>query len=167
MNETTEVNHTLHEGGQNMKRATKFRLTRRLRAAGQLYLDRADRSAHPHGEFDRAQRFYPSASEIQPCCSPIRTPTRRWPNSLNTHCRTMKHIAQLKGYPIEKLRTAVKRLHLMRLNCLSTEEIIFLDKMKGLLLSGNQILDGFNLSQLETVISDLCDEGLLDDEILN
>jgi hypothetical protein len=56
---------------------------------------RSDRITHPHGKFDNAKRWYPSDEEKCDCCEYIRGPTRAFPFSYMTHCRTKKHVAAL------------------------------------------------------------------------
>lgn len=51
------------------------------------------RALNPDGSFDKAGRFYPSHSFD--CCIGLRQPTRSYPYSLMTHCRTKKHIDSL------------------------------------------------------------------------
>ena len=79
-----------------------------IEKATQEYLDRQARAAHPDGRFDNGGRWYPSEDEECPCCSRIRNPSRRWPYSLNTHCRTLKHVAYLFDVNATDLRRAVR-----------------------------------------------------------
>ena len=72
------------------------------------YVRRQGRSAHPDGHFDSGGRWYPSECEEQPCCSGIRRPSRAWPYSLMTHCRTLPHVANLYGVDPEEVLRAVK-----------------------------------------------------------
>lgn len=53
------------------------------------------RLEHPEGNFDRAGRWYPSAGEARECCRLLRSPSRSYPFSLLTHCRTAKHVANV------------------------------------------------------------------------
>jgi hypothetical protein len=43
------------------------------------------------GTFDNAKRFYPYEEEKCVFCSSIRSPSRSYPYSLYTHCKSMKH----------------------------------------------------------------------------
>jgi len=70
-----------------------------IEQAFEEYQARQSRQKHPDGTFDNGGRWYPSAEEEQVCCRRIRTPSRRWPYSLLTHCRTLRHIAKLYGVP--------------------------------------------------------------------
>jgi hypothetical protein len=85
-----------------------MRLTQKLRAAAQRYLDLQGRKIHPDGSFDRGVRWYPD----QPlaCCASIRTPSRAYPYSLLTHNRSLGHVALDTGYATATLRTAVRRI---------------------------------------------------------
>lgn len=81
--------------------------------ARQLYQERKIRIVDPDGTFDNAKRFYPSATEMQPCCKFIRRPTRAWPYSLMLHCRTLRHCQALihAGWlPSETTRIMVSTL---------------------------------------------------------
>ena len=44
------------------------------------------------GRSDKAGRWYPDANEVRSCCTSIRQPTRSYPWSLYSHCRSIKHI---------------------------------------------------------------------------
>ncbi len=61
----------------------------------EMYESRKDRETHPDGYFDRGGRWYPNESEECECCKNIRTPSRAYPYSLMTHCRSKKHINNL------------------------------------------------------------------------
>jgi len=85
-----------------------IRLTQKLRTAATRYLDLQSRKIHPSGDFDNARRWGPN-KQLE-CCKGIRTPSRKWPYSLMTHCRTMAHVAQDTGYGLSTLRAAVRRV---------------------------------------------------------
>lgn len=59
-----------------------------------VYEARKTRRIHPHGEFDRAGRWYPD-TEKEGGTPPVRTPSRRWPYSYLKACRTLKWVRQL------------------------------------------------------------------------
>ncbi len=61
--------------------------------ATEEYLSRKDRSSHPDGSFDKAKRWCPNDVEECEACSSIRAPSRAYPFSLMTHCRSIGHIA--------------------------------------------------------------------------
>ena len=86
----------------------KIRLTKKLRAAALHHLDLKERGAHPVGEFDKAGRWWPVTRYA--CCESIRTPSRAYPYSLITHCRTVEHVAHECGYEPTVLRAAVARV---------------------------------------------------------
>lgn len=86
------------------------RLTKKLRTAAAHYLRLKTRLAHPVGKFDNARRWYPAESEEGDCCTAIRRPSREYPYSLLTHCRSIGHVAASYGYTPEQLRWAIKRL---------------------------------------------------------
>jgi hypothetical protein len=79
--------------------------------AAVLYVLRKRRIVHPDGTFDKAQRWDPSENEHCACCNPIRAPTRAWPYSYMTHCRTLVHTATLlQASDITLARKYVKEL---------------------------------------------------------
>jgi hypothetical protein len=86
-----------------------MRLTQKLRAAAQRYLDLQARTAHPVGRADKGGRWYPK--KTQPCCVGIRSPSRAWPWSLMAHCRTAQHVAYDTGYNVAVLRQAIIRIN--------------------------------------------------------
>lgn len=60
-----------------------------------IYDLRRSRAEHPAGKFDKAGRWYPDGEELQNCCPIVRSPSRQWPYSFMTHCRTREHITNL------------------------------------------------------------------------
>jgi hypothetical protein len=81
----------------------------RIEEALQEYMDRQSRRHHPRGTFDKAGRWYPDAAEEQACCGKIRTPSRAYPYSYMTHCRTAEHVAALYGVDVKDLRKAIRQ----------------------------------------------------------
>jgi hypothetical protein len=79
-----------------------------------VYKARQLRLQHPDGRFDDGGRWYPSSREFCSCCKDIRRPSRAYPMSLNTHCRTRKHIEMLKQekqeYFVDVYRDALNAL---------------------------------------------------------
>lgn len=63
--------------------------------AAQVYLDRKAGISHPTGRHDITGRWYPDLAEHQLCCFQIRQPSRAWPRSLQLHCQSAAHVAQL------------------------------------------------------------------------
>jgi len=61
--------------------------------AAKEYLSRKERKTHPDGDFDKAGRWYPSGAEKCKACSSVREPSRAYPFSIMTHCRSIGHIA--------------------------------------------------------------------------
>lgn len=78
--------------------------------AAEIYRSRRDRGSNPAGSFDRSGRWYPDASEEQDCCRAIRGPSRAYPYSYLTHCRTADHVAHLTGYSAAEIRREARRL---------------------------------------------------------
>lgn len=68
------------------------------------YLKRQARTNHPDGKADSAGRFYPSNVERCDCCERIRQPSRSWPHSLRTHCRTAAHVANKYNVDVKEMR---------------------------------------------------------------
>lgn len=79
-----------------------------MRQAVDTYLARQDRTAHPDGKTDNGGRWYPSDEERCTCCDSVRGPSRAYPWSYMTHCRTITHIANLFGVEESALRKAVR-----------------------------------------------------------
>ena len=79
-----------------------------IQTAAELYRDRQDRASHPAGKMDKKGRWYPADSEWQTCCGAVRSPSRAFPWSYMTHCRTTTHIARLCGVDEKELRRAVR-----------------------------------------------------------
>lgn len=74
------------------------------------YIARRDRTARPAGRMDDARRWWPAASERCACCDDIRTPSRGWPFSLLTHCRSAEHVAALRHVDKTELKREARRL---------------------------------------------------------
>jgi len=67
--------------------------------------NRQSRRTHPAGSFDKSGRFYvDELQERRPCCFGIREPTRAYPYSYMTHCRSLAHVAQLHGLTAEETK---------------------------------------------------------------
>ena len=81
----------------------------RLLQAAQEYEARKSRAAHPDGHTDNGGRWYPSASERQSCCGRVRGPSRAYPWSYMTHCRSAEHVAHLYGVDASELRREHRR----------------------------------------------------------
>jgi hypothetical protein len=75
--------------------------------AVKCFMDRQLRTENPSGYFDNAKRWYPHETEECKCCSYIRTPSRAYPFSIMTHCRTVNHIANLYKIDVTELRKAI------------------------------------------------------------
>ena len=87
-----------------------YRLTPKLRAAAEHYLALQSRARHPDGRAasGTSRAWYPARPLA--CCASIRPPSRAYPWSLMTHCRTMAHVATDLGVDLDRLRWAVRRL---------------------------------------------------------
>ena len=72
------------------------------------YARRQSRAVHPDGNFDRGGRWYPTDDEKQKCCASIRQPSRAWPYTLMSHCRSMAHVAALYDVDARDVRRAVR-----------------------------------------------------------
>jgi hypothetical protein len=89
---------------------TEATTTTTLETAAREFIARRDRTAHPAGKFDNAGRWYPSEAEECDCCNAVRSPSRSYPYSYMTHCRTMAHVAHLFSVDVKDLRREVKRI---------------------------------------------------------
>jgi len=78
--------------------------------AAREYLARRDRKSHPDGKFDKARRWYPAANERRACCEEIRAPSAAWPHSLNKHCRSVEHVAELYSVDVSILRKIARAI---------------------------------------------------------
>lgn len=85
-------------------------MSEKLERAVKEYRDRQARRSHPEGSFKPSGTWWPSEKESATCCNSIRTPSRAWPYSLMTHCRTAKHVAKLFGVDEKELRAAARKL---------------------------------------------------------
>ena len=77
---------------------------KRLAAAVYFWKNLQERQVHPDGSFDKSGRFYPSEEERESCCDSIRSPSRSFPYSYMTHCRSMGHVAQKFGIALGDMR---------------------------------------------------------------
>ncbi len=83
-------------------------MTETILKAAKEYIDRQNRNSHPNGKFDNGMRWFPANEEHRSCCNHIRYPSRAYPFSLNKHCRSIEHIANLYSVNTKDLRKAVK-----------------------------------------------------------
>jgi hypothetical protein len=60
-----------------------------------IFVARQERRTHPSGRQDNGGRWFPSNSEECDCCKSVRSPSKAFPWSYMTHCRTKKHVIQL------------------------------------------------------------------------
>lgn len=81
-----------------------------LEKAAHEYRSRKNRNSHPAGSFDRAKRWEPDAEEWCSCCASIRSPSKAFPYSLMTHCRSLEHVANLFHVDIYNLREKLKEM---------------------------------------------------------
>jgi hypothetical protein len=80
----------------------------KLAEAVVIYLDRKYRAENPDGNFDNANRWYPSEAEKQPCCNSVRGPSRAHPFSYMVHCRTAKHVSALTGISESEIKKGAR-----------------------------------------------------------
>ena len=83
---------------------------KRLNQAVSTYFARQSRREHPNGHFDHIGRWKADSSEKQACCNGIRRASQQFPYSLNSHCRTAKHIASLYEVDLRVLRHEIRRV---------------------------------------------------------
>ena len=81
----------------------------RLQIAAQHYLELKDRRRHPVGKYDGGGRWYPAQEHA--CCTGIRGPSRAYPYSLMTHCRTAQHVAAEYGVEKAAMKKAAKAIY--------------------------------------------------------
>jgi len=75
-----------------------------------VYVARTLGRVSPAGRRDSAGRWYPAERERRPCCDRVRPPSRRFPLSLLTHCRSAGHVAALHAGPPRLLRGLIAYL---------------------------------------------------------
>lgn len=80
-----------------------------LTHAAKVFLSRRNRTLKPDGHYDNS-KWFPSDSERQVCCAPIREPSRNFPFSLLTHCSTITHVSRLFGVDTVALRKRVREI---------------------------------------------------------
>jgi hypothetical protein len=68
------------------------------------YEDRQSKKLFPWGNF-RSCKWLPFGEEKLECCKKVRLPSRNFPYSYLTHCKTLKHIKKLfdKYVPVENI----------------------------------------------------------------
>ncbi len=103
------------------------------------YLRRLYRQEEPSGSFKEYVRdglppWFPSNEERFHCCYRVRTPSRAYPLSLNTHCRSIEHLANLYDVDLSFLRRHLRLIRMIRI-----PPIINLDYIKGCYTSGEQL----------------------------
>ena len=74
------------------------------------HLSRKLRVSHPSGKSDSGGRWYPD--EELSCCKFIRSPSRSYPYSYMTHCRSADHVANEYGVELKDLKDALKKKNL-------------------------------------------------------
>ncbi|TAH43647.1 MAG: hypothetical protein EYC69_02215 [Bacteroidetes bacterium] len=82
--------------------------TGNMSAAIDCYYKRLERSEHPTGRFDKAGRWFPEDEEKCDCCFGLRAPSRAYPYSLMTHCRSINHIATLFSVDNSKMKSHIR-----------------------------------------------------------
>lgn len=93
--------------GMSEKTAQQL-VTGELRKIAIECIDRQNRKTHPSGKTDNGGRWYPSEDEHCKCCDNVRSPSRAFPWSYMTHCRSIRHISNLHNVDEKALRWAVK-----------------------------------------------------------
>ena len=78
--------------------------------AAREWENRKQRNTNPEGTFDNAGRWYPDDDERQECCDSVRGPSRSYPYSYMTHCRTAAHVAAVCGVELVELKAAHRLL---------------------------------------------------------
>ena len=76
--------------------------------AGKLYHNLKNRITHPDGEFDKAGRWYPTVET--PSLAKIRMPSRAFPYSYMSHCRTVTRVSELTGVDAKIIRLVAREL---------------------------------------------------------
>lgn len=74
----------------------------------QKVIDLKDRTIHPDGKFDHQKRWHPDVETES--SSEIREPSRAFPFTKMSHCRTAKYQAQLVGLDHKRIAKVVRKL---------------------------------------------------------
>lgn len=69
-----------------------------------------DRRIDPEGKFDNGGRWYPSDEEDCGVSRVIRSPSRSWPYSYLTACRTRKHVQAVAETQPELFRRKLAKI---------------------------------------------------------
>jgi len=72
------------------------------------YLLRKYKFQYPSGRLDHS-KWYPDITEEAECCKSIREPSRAYPWSLSTHCRSLTHIATKYGLDEKEIRKFINK----------------------------------------------------------
>jgi hypothetical protein len=78
--------------------------------AAEEWRRRGTGQSRPDGTWDNANRYYPSDTERETCCTAIRTPSRAFPYSLWRHAHSHRHVAAKFGTSASELRRAASLL---------------------------------------------------------
>lgn len=77
-----------------------------------LYQARKLRLVHPGGTFNGGGRWYPSTKEDCGVSASVRSPSRAWPYSYMTACRSRRHCMALAEQQPEYFTTCVEHARL-------------------------------------------------------
>lgn len=97
---------------RSLRSESKTRITKEV-VIDHIYRERKERKDHPDGSFDNGGRWYPDEDERCHCCSGIRSPSRAFPYSLMSHCRSKKHVKNLvdkQWEDLEQRHILIKRV---------------------------------------------------------
>ena len=78
------------------------------------FLNRKNRNEDPEGEFDNGGRWYPEGKDAEVFDYSHRSPSRAYPYSYLTACRTAEHCAKLYGADVHQVRKASNIMKKMR-----------------------------------------------------
>lgn len=123
-----------------------FDYRERVREAATLYQNRKARLAHPEGKWNNGL-WFPTGSEVQPCCQHIAEPTKDYPYSLMLHCRTLPHICNLKRVLAKDVRQHFKLHEATDPDDIDPQEYLTAG-IKTYTLMGSSLFNAYGIVQL-------------------
>lgn len=106
---------------------------------------------HPSGHKDKGGRWYPETKYA--CCSSIRSPSRSFPWTYYSHCKSAIHIANEYGVRVEDLKENLKKKNLpLLLGINDTLDAYVAKKLKGIEKKVVPVVPGVPVSGSESYI---------------
>ncbi len=107
---SNEAKVEVAENAKAKDKAKPKKFSEKVLSAAKEYIARKNRKTHPAGYFDDGGRWFPLDAEECDCCAYIRTPSRAYPYSLISHCRSSQHVASLFKVDELELKRAARKI---------------------------------------------------------